>query len=74
MILKIFSVAFIVLSAEASVEFRIKNNDGGDVWIGIQGNDGKEALASGGFVLGSGEQVNLENFAKILGNDKDSFY
>lgn len=61
MFLKIFSVVCIALAAKASVEFRIKNNDGGDVWIGIQGNDGKEALEGGGFVLGSGQQVNFES-------------
>lgn len=56
MLAKLLLVVFVGF-ASAEVEFRIKNNDGGDVWIGIQGNDGKTALENGGFILGSGEQV-----------------
>lgn len=54
---------------EAVVEFRIKNNDGGDVWIGIQGNEGHIALGNGGFVLQSGGEVrNLRNVSLLPKN------
>lgn len=56
MFVKLAVVALLAVATSA-VEFRIKNNEIGDVWIGIQGNDGREALNNGGFVLGAGEQV-----------------
>ncbi|KAL3276956.1 hypothetical protein HHI36_012321 [Cryptolaemus montrouzieri] len=40
-------------------EFQIRNNDGGDIWIGIQGNPGQENLNNGGFILGSQQQVSV---------------
>lgn len=43
--------------AVGAVEFVFKNNEQGPVWIGIQGNDGREPLAEGGFVLETGAQV-----------------
>lgn len=56
MFFKVATVLSLALAVSA-VEFRIKNNEQGPVWIGIQGNDGREPLASGGFVLEQGEQV-----------------
>lgn len=57
MLLKVTVVIFLITNIDALVEFRIKNNDGRDIWIGIQGNAGKEALVNGGFVLGAHKQV-----------------
>lgn len=57
MFFKIFALALLAVTANASVEFRLKNNEIGDIWIGIQGNDGREALENGGFVLTPGQQV-----------------
>lgn len=48
-----------VVAVVHGVEFRIKNNEGGDVWIGTQGNDGKAPLNNGGFVLHSKQQVSI---------------
>lgn len=49
-------IVFAICTSEAA-EFRIKNNEGGDIWIGIQGNSGKPALEGGGFILEPGKQV-----------------
>ncbi|XP_023310732.1 pathogenesis-related protein 5-like [Anoplophora glabripennis] len=40
-----------VLATVYAVEFEFKNLEIGDVWVGIQGNSGKDALEGGGFVL-----------------------
>lgn len=56
MFLKVAAVLSLALAVNA-VEFIIKNNEQGPVWIGIQGNDGREPLANGGFVLDQGAQV-----------------
>lgn len=56
MLVKTLALALLALSATA-VEFRIKNNEGGDIWVGIQGNDGRDPLNNGGFILGAGQQV-----------------
>ncbi|KAJ8919979.1 hypothetical protein NQ315_006509 [Exocentrus adspersus] len=42
-----------VFSAAIAVEFEIRNQEGGDIWVGIQGNSGKQTLEGGGFVLGA---------------------
>lgn len=60
MVFKLFAVLSLAIAVNA-VEFRIVNKEAGPVWIGIQGNDGREPLANGGFVLGEGEQV-IHNF------------
>lgn len=39
------------------VEFQVENKDGGDVWIGVKGYDGKAHLNNGGFVLGANSKV-----------------
>lgn len=52
-----FVVLAVFLVTVNAVEFEIRNNDGGDVWIGIQGNPNNENLNNGGFVLGSGQSV-----------------
>lgn len=49
-------IAVLVTVCQA-VEFQITNQDGGTVWIGIQGNTGKPALENGGFALDSGQSV-----------------
>lgn len=58
MFFKLTAVLSLALAVNA-VEFIIKNNEQGAVWIGIQGNDGREPLANGGFVLETGEQVRM---------------
>lgn len=50
----IFAAICAVISA---IEFQIKNNEGGQVWIGIQGNPGHQHLKNGGFSLGARQQV-----------------
>lgn len=60
MFFKLAAVLCLAVAVNA-VEFRIKNNEQGPVWIGIQGNDGREPLANGGFVLAQGEQVRKKN-------------
>ncbi|XP_030755744.1 thaumatin-like protein, partial [Sitophilus oryzae] len=52
-------VATLVACSEA-VRFNIQNLDGGPIWIGIQGNPGKENLANGGFKLAQGESRSLD--------------
>ncbi|CAH1988685.1 unnamed protein product [Acanthoscelides obtectus] len=45
---------FALLGAASAVEFEFKNN-GGEIWVGIQGNPGHAALENGGFALGQGQ-------------------
>ncbi|XP_045468648.1 pathogenesis-related protein 5-like [Harmonia axyridis] len=59
-----FSIKFFCILGVASVsvqaiEFQIKNNEGGQVWIGIQGNPGHQHLRNGGFSLGPRQQVSV---------------
>ncbi|KAK9887276.1 hypothetical protein WA026_021585 [Henosepilachna vigintioctopunctata] len=42
-----------------AVEFQIKNNLGGEIWVGILGNPGKEQLRNGGFKLAKGVQESV---------------
>lgn len=60
MFFKLATVLSLALAVNA-VQFIIKNNEQGPVWIGIQGNDGRQALENGGFILGQGEQVRNMN-------------
>ncbi|XP_076257666.1 uncharacterized protein LOC143194824 [Rhynchophorus ferrugineus] len=57
-----YYLAFIfgVLACCEAVRFNIKNLDGGQIWIGIQGNPGHENLANGGFKLAQGESRSLD--------------
>ncbi|KAL1513822.1 hypothetical protein ABEB36_003175 [Hypothenemus hampei] len=50
----IVSSALILAFCHAA-KFNIHNKDGGPIWIGIQGNPGKEHLSNGGFKLAQGE-------------------
>lgn len=50
-------VVAVILAVVNAVEFEIQNKDGGDIWVGIQGNPNKEHLSNGGFVLGAGQSV-----------------
>lgn len=50
-------VVAVVLATAYAVEFEIKNLEIGDIWVGIQGNSGKEALEGGGFVLAPSASV-----------------
>ncbi|XP_050297163.1 uncharacterized protein LOC126736704 isoform X2 [Anthonomus grandis grandis] len=45
--------------SEATVTFTITNKDGGPIWVGIQGNPGKEHLSNGGFKLEQGASKSL---------------
>ncbi|XP_044737462.1 pathogenesis-related protein 5-like [Chrysoperla carnea] len=42
-------------------EFQLLNNYGETVWVGIQGNDGKDPLEGGGVELSSGQQVSINS-------------
>ncbi|XP_072391832.1 uncharacterized protein [Diabrotica undecimpunctata] len=53
----LFVAAF---SLACAVEFEIVNKEIGAVWVGIQGNSGKEALANGGFILEAGASRSLQ--------------
>lgn len=64
------TVAIVVVYSQAAT-FNINNKDGGPIWIGIQGNSGKEHLANGGFKLAQGESVSptskiIQVFCKSL--------
>lgn len=56
------SLFFIVgLFANAhAIQFLIKNNAGGEIWVGIQGNPDHEHLNGGGFKLAQGAQVRTQ--------------
>lgn len=58
-----FASAAIMVAFSEAATFNIHNKDGGPIWIGIQGNPGKEHLANGGFKLAQGESV---SFFKML--------
>ncbi|KAJ8941000.1 hypothetical protein NQ314_010508 [Rhamnusium bicolor] len=60
-------IAAILIVTVRAVDFEIRNNDGGDIWIGIQGNPGKENLANGGFILGSKQSRTLKAAADWAG-------
>lgn len=51
------AVISIILAISQAIEFQIVNKEIGAVWVGIQGNSGKEALANGGFILEAGASV-----------------
>ncbi|XP_019879519.2 uncharacterized protein LOC109607484 isoform X1 [Aethina tumida] len=46
---------FLLVASVCGVQFDITNRDGGEIWIGIQGNSNKPTLENGGFKLGSGQ-------------------
>lgn len=48
-----------ILAFVHCVEFQIENKDGGDIWIGVKGYDGKAHLSNGGFVLGPNTVVRI---------------
>ncbi|XP_045468649.1 thaumatin-like protein 1b [Harmonia axyridis] len=48
-----------VLACTQAINFQIRNDAGGEVWIGIQGNPGHPHLNGGGFKLAQGAQVNV---------------
>lgn len=62
-----------ILTAAQAVDFEITNKEIGAIWVGIQGNADKVAMANGGFILGAGATVsfsflstiNLEHFFVI---------
>ncbi|KAJ8919977.1 hypothetical protein NQ315_006507 [Exocentrus adspersus] len=56
---KLVAAVFLFAAAQA-VEFEIRNNEGGAVWIGIQGNDGRSPLEGGGFVLEAGASRSVQ--------------
>ncbi|CAH1101162.1 unnamed protein product [Psylliodes chrysocephalus] len=43
-----------------AIEFQFVNKEIGAVWVGIQGNSGKEALANGGFILEAGASTSIQ--------------
>lgn len=47
----------VVLAMVNAMEFEIRNNEIGAIWVGIQGNPNKEHLHNGGFVLEAGASV-----------------
>ncbi|EEZ98104.1 uncharacterized protein LOC663483 [Tribolium castaneum] len=49
------------------VEFQILNREGGDIWVGIQGNPGHAHLSEGGFVLQPGKRVSVHAAANWAG-------
>nr|AEE63251.1 unknown [Dendroctonus ponderosae] len=53
------ATAAIVVVCSQAATFNINNKDGGPIWVGIQGNTGKEHLANGGFKLAQGESRSL---------------
>lgn len=53
----LFSLAFMIWSAEANVRFDIVNKEPGAIWVGIQGNPGHPHLNGGGFILKKGQTV-----------------
>ena len=61
MLLNVLVVAVAIWHAQA-VEFRVRNNEIGPIWLGILGNAGKPPLANGGVVIGAGEQVSYKTF------------
>lgn len=48
--------------AVEGVEFQFVNKEIGAVWVGIQGNSGKESLNNGGFILEAGTTVSKKIF------------
>ncbi|CAG9855907.1 unnamed protein product [Phyllotreta striolata] len=50
----------LILSSASAVQFEIVNKEIGAVWVGIQGNSGKEALANGGFILQAGASQTID--------------
>lgn len=59
MFLKIVLLSALVLAVTGEVEFRFKNLDGADIWVGTLGNAGIDPIGGGGFVLHSMEEVSL---------------
>lgn len=53
----LFTLAFMIWSAKANVQFDIVNKESGPVWVGIQGNPGHPHLNGGGFILETGQTV-----------------
>ncbi|KAK9874692.1 hypothetical protein WA026_005512 [Henosepilachna vigintioctopunctata] len=49
----------LAVAAVNAIEFQIKNNEQGEIWIGIQGNPGHPHLNNGGFKLAQGAQVSV---------------
>ncbi|XP_023016998.2 uncharacterized protein [Leptinotarsa decemlineata] len=49
----------LLLTTVCAVEFQITNREIGPIWVGIQGNSGKPALANGGFILEAGATTSI---------------
>ncbi|XP_017786767.1 PREDICTED: pathogenesis-related protein 5-like [Nicrophorus vespilloides] len=60
-------VAILLVASVQSVEFQIKNNLPGPIWVGILGNNGKPPLANGGFVLNQNEQKSVHSDERWAG-------
>ncbi|KAK9874695.1 hypothetical protein WA026_005515 [Henosepilachna vigintioctopunctata] len=55
----IFSILVCFFLEINAVEFKIKNNERGEIWVGIQGNPGHPHLKNGGFKLAQGAQKSV---------------
>ncbi|CAH0545826.1 unnamed protein product [Brassicogethes aeneus] len=53
-------VSCVLIGSTLAVQFDITNKDGGEIWVGIQGNSGKAALENGGFKLGQGQTRSVQ--------------
>lgn len=60
MIAKVLVLVGLLAGAQC-VNFIIRNNEVGAIWVGTQGNDGKAPLANGGFVLEAFTEVDFKN-------------
>ncbi|CAH1119658.1 unnamed protein product [Phaedon cochleariae] len=52
------TLAILVVAVQAT-DFEIVNREGGAIWVGTQGNSGKQPLKNGGFKLNAGQSITV---------------
>ncbi|XP_017786770.1 PREDICTED: pathogenesis-related protein 5-like [Nicrophorus vespilloides] len=57
----LFASTILLVASVECVQFQIRNNLPGPIWVGILGNNGKPPLANGGFVLNRNQQKSVHS-------------